>query len=131
MRRLWMRIGNVPLRVAVLKNGCGTGAGGGKHIAGFGFRDGNESLDNLRIELGAGGLAEAADSLFMAHTSAVAAMGNHGIVGVNDANNARHQRYVRAFEVSGIAVAIHAFVVVQSVEAGLFQTGYEAQDGPT
>lgn len=55
----------------------------------------------------------------MANALAIAAVGNHGVVGVNDADDARYQRYVGAFQVSGVAGAVHTLMMAQGVEAGL------------
>ena len=105
------------------------GAGGFEDVGGFLFGDGKEGLQNGGIKLGSTAANEAGDGFRLGKALTIAAVGDHSVESIDDADDAGDEGNVAALQAGGIAGAIHAFVMVQSVEAGFFKAGKEAKNG--
>jgi len=106
------------------------GAGGFEDVGGFLFGDGKEGLQNGGIKLGSTAANEAGDGFRLGKALTIAAVGDHSVESIDDADDAGDEGNVAALQAGGIAGAIHAFVMVQGVEAGFFESGKEAKDRP-
>src|SRR4051794_32118728 len=60
----------------------------------------------------------------------IAAIGNHGVECVDDRDDARAQWNFFGLEAAGISTPVEGFMMMQSEEAGFFQSREQAQNRP-
>src|SRR4051794_12482100 len=71
----------------------------------------DQDLGHLRVELGAGVLAELANGLAVIHPPAVGAVGHHRVVGVAGEDDAGPDRDLLALQAVRVAAAVEALVL--------------------
>src|SRR3989442_11638391 len=94
------------------------------------FGNGDERLYNLGVELSFSTFQQSMDRLAVRKPFSVAAVGNHCIVGINDRDNTGDDGDVVPFQSCGIAGSIEVLVMMQGVQAGLFEPWKQTQNGP-
>ena len=87
-------------------------------------------MHDLGIELRSAVFYQTANCFFMRKPRPVAAVRDHRVVSVDDADDARDQRNVGSLQARGIAFSIHRLVMMQCVETRFFKTGKESQNRP-
>ena len=87
-----------------------------------------EDLDELRIKLDAGVLAQLVDRCLMTDSGLVRPVVDHGVIGIGDGHDARAERNVAAAETVRISVAAEAFVVMQDDGSGVPHRGDAIND---
>src|SRR5712691_1702012 len=83
-----------------------TRSGGGKDVRGFLFGDGNECLHDAGVKLGSTAADQARNGFRVRKALAVAAIRDHRIEGVDDANDSRNHGNVVPLQSSWIASSV-------------------------
>src|SRR5437868_4142392 len=89
-----------------------------------------EAPQYVRIELRAAAGIETANRFHVVESLSVAAVGNHSVKGVDDRYDARTQRDLLSLQTTWVSGALEGFVMMESEQAGLFQSGKQPQDRP-
>ncbi len=90
--------------------------------------DGAEDVDHLRIELGAGVVAQLMKGLGVGQCRAVGPVVDHGVVRIGDRDDARADRDLVALQAVRVAASVEALVVVEHHRDGLAQARRLLQD---
>ena len=88
-----------------------------------GFRDGEEYLDDARVELGAGAALDLFAGVGYGECAAVGAVGNHGVQGIGDGEYARADGDILAAEAAGVAGAVEELLVGEDDLGGVAEKG--------
>ena len=113
-----------------LDHGCRTDASRRKDVSHFFFGNFHEGLNHHRIKLRSAILNQSLYGVIMGKPTAIATIGNHRVVGIDDRYNTRSDRYLFALQPRGIALSIKTLVVVEGIEASLLKARKQAQDRP-
>jgi hypothetical protein len=113
-----------------LESGGDGGAGGGEDGGHFCFGEGEEGLDDHRIKLSATGLVKPTHSLFKRQALAVGAGRNHGVEGIDDADDARNDGDFGPFQSRGVSLSVERLVVMENIESRTLESREHAQYGP-
>src|SRR5262249_16355318 len=75
-------------------------------------------------------LDEASDCFVLREASAIATIGDHGVIGIDHGDDTRGERNIASLEFRRISRAVDTLVMMQSVKTCRLQVREETQDGP-
>src|SRR5260370_17338485 len=94
------------------------------------FREGEEGLDDTRVELRATCLVEPAHRFLVWQAFAIGTRGNHGIEGIDDADDSRDYGDLSALQSRGVTLPVKGFVMMENIESRAFKAWEHAQHSP-
>ena len=113
-----------------LESGGNGGPGGGEDGGNFGFGEGKERPDDNRVKLSTACFIEPAYGFLERQPSSIGPRRNHGIKGIDNADDARHNGNLGALEPSGVALTVKRFVMMEYIKSRTLETREHAQHGP-
>src|SRR5258708_6125173 len=89
---------------------------GGKNSGHFGMGEGEEGADDSGVKLSAAGFVEAAHGFVVGQAFSIGPRRDHGVKGINHADDSGDYRYFGVLQACGIALAIQCFVIMEKIE---------------
>src|SRR5258708_9563522 len=93
--------------------------------------EGEEGADDSGVKLSAAGFVEAAHGFVVGQAFSIGSRRNHGVKGVDHADDSGDYRYFGVLQARGITFAIERFVVMENIESRALEAGEHAQNGPS